>query len=214
MMLGLVLGSILPDADNLAVAVATLTKQPTAGIHRTATHSLFFALLVVGILYLCAAAFKRPSLKYIGIGMGMGVILHSLLDLLIWFSGVAILWPFPVWINLWEGISPPTWFTKILDPLELFFFGLFFLSLALSGKQGMENRKARNGLWIWTGIEAFLFVIFSVLAFTLKSGFTTIFGGVYLFSLGLAIVLTIQMRDTLEGFWQKETLEVSRASRV
>ncbi len=42
LMLGIVLGNILPDADNLAVAIATLTGKSTEGLHRTFTHSLFF----------------------------------------------------------------------------------------------------------------------------------------------------------------------------
>ena len=42
LMLGIVLGNLFPDADNLAVAVATVTGKSTEGLHRTFTHSLFF----------------------------------------------------------------------------------------------------------------------------------------------------------------------------
>ena len=41
LMTGIVLGNLLPDADNLAVAVATVAGLPTEGLHRTFTHSLF-----------------------------------------------------------------------------------------------------------------------------------------------------------------------------
>ena len=40
LMLGIVLGNLFPDADNLAVAIATLTGGSTEGLHRTFTHSL------------------------------------------------------------------------------------------------------------------------------------------------------------------------------
>ena len=47
LMLGIVLGNLLPDADNLAVAVATLTGKSTEGLHRTFTHSLFFVATII-----------------------------------------------------------------------------------------------------------------------------------------------------------------------
>jgi membrane-bound metal-dependent hydrolase YbcI (DUF457 family) len=47
LMLGVVLGNLLPDADNLAVAIATLAGRPTEGLHRTFTHSLFTIAAVV-----------------------------------------------------------------------------------------------------------------------------------------------------------------------
>ena len=42
LMLGIVLGNLFPDADNIAVAIASLTGSSTEGLHRTFTHSLFF----------------------------------------------------------------------------------------------------------------------------------------------------------------------------
>ena len=43
-----------------------------------------------------------------------------------------------------------------------------------------------------------LFIVFLVLAFTLSTGLLTIFGAVYLLSLGLALGVTIRMRSTIE----------------
>jgi hypothetical protein len=34
LMLGIVLGDLIPDVDNLAVAIATVVKQPIEGLHR------------------------------------------------------------------------------------------------------------------------------------------------------------------------------------
>ncbi len=203
-MLGLVLGSLIPDADNLAVAVATVIKQPTLGIHRTATHSLFFALLLLIIFYVVGILIKKPYISYLGIGLGIGVTLHSLLDLILWYSGVAILWPLPVWINFWQGINPPEWLDKLFNPLELFFFSLFFIMLAIPIRSADPNRKSLNMLWACAGIEGVLFIIFTFLAFTLRSGFLTIYGLVYLLSLGLAIGVSIQMREILEQFGGNE----------
>ncbi len=51
LMLGIVLGNILPDADNIAVAIATLTGKSTEGLHRTFTNSLFFGVSFWGFVY-------------------------------------------------------------------------------------------------------------------------------------------------------------------
>jgi membrane-bound metal-dependent hydrolase YbcI (DUF457 family) len=60
-MLGNVLGNILPDADNIAVAIATLTGKSTEGLHRTFTHSLFFVAALILLGYIIAAITKRST---------------------------------------------------------------------------------------------------------------------------------------------------------
>lgn len=83
LMLGIVLGNLLPDADNLAVAAATLTGRSTEGLHRTFTHSLFTVAAVIIVFYLVAWATKRPRWDNLGLGLGIGILMHILLDLLI-----------------------------------------------------------------------------------------------------------------------------------
>ncbi|MCA9872229.1 MAG: metal-dependent hydrolase [Anaerolineales bacterium] len=60
LVLGIVLGNLPPDADNLAVAVATVTGSPTAGLHRTFTHSFFTVTAVIMVFQLIAVIAKRP----------------------------------------------------------------------------------------------------------------------------------------------------------
>jgi len=73
LMLGIVLGNILPDADNIAVAIATLTGKSTEGLHRTFTHSLFFVAALIILGYIIAAITKRSTWKNLGVGLGIGV---------------------------------------------------------------------------------------------------------------------------------------------
>jgi hypothetical protein len=198
LMLGIVLGSLLPDADNLAVAAATLTKSSTAGLHRTYSHSLLAIVAIVAVFYLVSLATQRPRWNYLGIGLGLDVLLHILLDLLLWFDGVAILWPLPLWLNLWSWVTPSAGWMTLMQPLELLFFALFFVSLsALARKQGTDAGFLSK-LRAWTVLEFILFGVFLVLAFTLSKGFLTIFGAVYLLSLGLALGVSIRMRRTIE----------------
>lgn len=200
LLLGVVLGNLLPDADNLAVAVATVTGGFTEGLHRTFTHSLFFVVGLVIVFQMVARVAKRPHWGNLGLGLGIGVLMHILLDLLIWFNGVAVLWPLPFWLNFWEGVTPPDWFAKLLMPLEMLFFAAYFYWLSQTARRQGTNLDRLRGLRLWTAVQLLLFVVFLVLVYTLDSGgFLTIYGAAYLLSLGLAAVLTIQLRETIEA---------------
>ncbi|MBK8902085.1 MAG: metal-dependent hydrolase [Anaerolineaceae bacterium] len=198
LVLGTVLGSFLPDFDNFAVGVATLTSASTDGLHRTLTHSLFFVLALVVVFGVVGVVWKRPFLTNLGLGLGIGVLLHIALDLLIWFNGVHVMWPLDVYVNLWAGVTPPEWFGKLLMPLENLFFAAYFWGLAvLARRQGTDLDRVR-GLRGWTAVQLILFLVFVVLVYTLDRGFLTIYGAVYLVSLVLAAVLTVQLRETVE----------------
>lgn len=202
LVLGIVLGNLLPDADNLAVALATVTGASTEGLHRTFTHSLFTVVGIILVFQLLAALTKRPRWGNLGLGLGIGVLMHILLDLVIWFDGVAILWPLPSWVNLWEGVTPPEWFSQLMMPVEMLFFALYFWGLGvLARRQGTDLGRLKS-LRVWTAVQFILFLLFLVLVYTMESGFLTIYGAVYLLSLGLAAAITIQMRQTIQAIAQ------------
>jgi len=198
LLLGIILGSMLPDADNIAVAVATVAKLPADGLHRTFTHSLFTIVAVWVVFYIVARITRQPRWNNLGIGLGIGILLHILLDLLIWFNGVAILWPIPSWINFWSGVTPPVWFDKLMLTAEFLFFALFFMGLStLARRQGTDLEYMRR-LRTWTWLEFDLFLIFTALVYFMQKGFMTPYGLVYLLSLGLAVGVTIRMRKTVD----------------
>lgn len=199
LLLGIVLGNLLPDADNLAVAAATVAGMPTEGLHRTFTHSLLFAGAIVLVFYLVGRLTRESKWSNLGLGLGIGVVMHILLDLLIWFNGVEILWPIPSWINLWTNVTPPQWWIKLMMPLENLAFVFFFLFLAATARKRQTDTEFLPKLRFWTIVQAALFVIFLILIFSMQTGFMTIFGAVYLLSLGLAFGITIRMRDTVEA---------------
>jgi membrane-bound metal-dependent hydrolase YbcI (DUF457 family) len=199
LMLGIVLGNLLPDADNLAVAVATVMKLPTEGLHRTFTHSLITIVGVIVVFFWIGVLTKQPRWGNLGIGLGIGMLMHIILDLLIWFNGVAILWPIPSWINLWSGYTPPDWFTKLMLSTEFLFFALFFVGLESVAHRRNTDQEYLGKLRVWTWIQAALFVIFTVLVYVMQKGFMTPYGAVYLLSLALAIGVTIRMRKTVEA---------------
>lgn len=199
LMLGVVLGNLLPDADNLAVAIVTLTGQPTEGLHRTFTHSLFTIAAVIVAFCSVALITKRLHWGNLGVGLGMGIAMHILLDLLVWFDGVETLWPFPSRVNLWEGVTPPDWWTKLMMPVEFLFLALFFVLLYVTARKRSTDGDYLRTLRIWIGMQGVLFAVFTVLVYTMEKGFMTPFGALYLASLGLAAGVTIRMRKTIEA---------------
>ena len=198
LMLGIVLGSIFPDMDNIAVAIATVAKLPTHGLHRTFTHSIFTILLVLIVFYLIAALTKKSRWSIFGIGFGVGILMHVLLDLVIWFNGVEILWPLNSWVNLWEGFQVPDWLSKFLMPAEFLCFGLFFLVLASLARRHQTDTEYLSRLRMWMIVQFVLFAAFTVMVYTMDKGFMTVYGAVYLLSLFLAFGIVIRMRRTIE----------------
>lgn len=78
--------------------------------------------------------------------------------------------------------------------------------MAQAGLHGLVSLPVRKwgGQREWLMLDSvlgsmLLFLIFLALAYTLSKGFLTIFGVVYLLSLGLAIGIVIRMRATIEN---------------
>ncbi len=197
LLLGVLLGSFVPDMDNLGVAVATLAKMPTEGIHRTLTHSLFFMAAVVIVFYFIGQWKQDLRWRNLGFGLGLGMALHSLLDLLIWFNGVALFWPIPVWVNLWANSTPPEWFMTFMDPAEFLCFGLYLWYLGRWARKANTDGGFLKVLRLWTWLEFALFVGFTPLAYLMTVGFHTIYGAFYLFSLFMTFFVTLRMRKTV-----------------
>jgi membrane-bound metal-dependent hydrolase YbcI (DUF457 family) len=198
-MLGIVLGNPLPDADNLAVAVATVAKLSTEGLHRTFTHSLITVGAIISAFYIVATGTQRPRWSNLGLGLGIGVLMHILLDVLVWFNGVEILWPIPLWVNLWSKVTPPEWWNKLMLSTEFLFFALFFVLLSVRARKQVTDGGGLGTLRLWTVVQSVLFMLFAILVYSMEKGFMTPYGALYLLSLGLTFGVTIRMRETVEA---------------
>jgi membrane-bound metal-dependent hydrolase YbcI (DUF457 family) len=192
LLLGIILGTMLPDMDNVAVAVATVAKIDPHGLHRTFTHSIFFVIVI-------GQARKQPRWSNLGWGLGIGMIMHILLDLLGWFNGVYILWPLDYELNFWRNAQPPAWFMALMDPAEMIMFALYLYALGAWARKYGTNTDFQPKLFNWMIFELVLFLLFAPLAYVMDSGFLTIFGALYLFSLFMVFFVTIRMRDTVEA---------------
>ena len=200
LLLGMVLGNLFPDLDNLAVAYATLTKADAHGLHRTFTHSIFTIMAGLILFSLIAALTKDRKWNHFGIGFGIGILMHILLDLILWFNGVELLWPIRYEINFWGGFVMPDGLKIILDTGEFLTFGLYFLLLGMLARRQNTDAERQGLPNTWAYIEFALFILFTFLFFYAGAeGLQyTIFGALYLLSLIVAIVVTIQMKKTVE----------------
>ena len=198
--LGVVLGNMFPDLDNIAVAYATLTKADSHGLHRTFTHSIFMIFVVIALFYVIAVLAKNQKWNNLGLGLGIGILMHILFDLLLWFNGVELLWPIHYELNLWRWFRMPDWLKIILDTGEFLAFGMYFLVLGSLARRQNTDEEHQRFSRTWAYFQFVLFVLFTVFFFT--SGSTglpyTIFGALYLVSMIVAVVVTIRMRKTIE----------------
>ena len=198
LMLGIILGNLFPDLDNYAVAVATVVGLDKSGLHRTFTHSVFTIFTAFVVFFIVSQVRKEPRWANLGVGFGFGIGFHILLDLLLWFNGVELLWPLGGWVNLWENVKPPEWFARFLDPAEFLFFALFFAWLAKAARDRKTDADFGRKLRLWIGAMVVLLLVFTPLAYVMTKGFLTLFGVFYLISITAAFVITIRMRRTVE----------------
>ncbi|MEW6085076.1 MAG: metal-dependent hydrolase [Chloroflexota bacterium] len=201
LLLGVVLGNMAPDLDNLAVAYATLTGGDTHGLHRTFTHSIFTIATVLILFYLFAAVTKNEKWNNFGLGFGAGILMHILVDLVAWFNGVELFWPLGGEVNFWSWFTVPAWLNIILDTGEFLMFGLYFLLLvSFSMKKGTDAER-RGTARTWAYIEFVLFIVFMALFFGIGADGLqyTIFGALYLVSLIVGMVITTKMKRTVES---------------
>ncbi len=198
LLLGVVLGNLFPDLDNIAVAVATVAKTSTEGLHRTFTHSLFTVAALMILFFLVSLATKDGKWSNFGIGFGSGILMHILLDLFLWFNGVELFWPIRFELNFWSWFIMPGWLDKILMTGEFLAFGLFFLLLDSAGKRQGTDEAFLPKLRIYANIQFALFILFTIAAFVMGKGFSIIYGAFYLLSLFFAIAMTFRMKKTIE----------------
>ena len=114
----IIFGSIFPDIDIVFAALGYLfglnIELAESIFHRTFTHSIFSAIIIYIVFLSISEITSNKKFRIIGKGLFIGIIAHIILDILLWFKGVHVLWPLPLDpINIWHYDVPPI-LTKIL----------------------------------------------------------------------------------------------------
>jgi len=203
LLLGVVLGNMFPDLDNLVVAYATLAKLPDPeGYHRTFTHSIFTIVAMVILFYIIGAVTRNEKWRNFGMGFGTGILMHILLDLVFWFNGVELLWPLSKYeLNFWSWFVMPAWLKIFMDTGEFLAFGFYFLLLGSLARQYGTDAARQGSSKTWAYIQFGLFIVFTVLFFAIGTVglHYKVFGVLYLLSMISAMVVTIRMKQTVEA---------------
>jgi len=200
--LGVVLGNMFPDLDNIVVGYATLAKLPDPEhYHRTFTHSIFTIVAMVLLFYIVAVFTKDEKWKNLGIGFGAGILMHILVDLILWFNGVELFWPLGGELNFWTWFTTPAWLKILLDTGEFLAMGLYFLMLVSLSQQHGTDSDRQGSTRVWAYIELGLFIIFTILFFVIgsKGLIYQIFGALYLVSLIVGMTITTRMKQSIES---------------
>jgi membrane-bound metal-dependent hydrolase YbcI (DUF457 family) len=202
---GFVLGSILPDADFFAV-VAVFPFNPHLAanyIHRTFSHSLIVitAIMLIGLL-----ATRRAKSRALVLGLGAGMLAHVMLDILIWFSGVDLLWPLgffglPSKVNLWSWVRLTALEGDLLAAADYAFLALFLGYLSVQAKRLGTDQSYLPVLSRLTWILVTVAAAFVVLAVVLPEGLYQVahYGLFTLVFLPAVLYSVFRMRNTISA---------------
>jgi len=200
----IIFGTIMPDLDIIIVALASIhytINQAEIIFHRTFSHSIFTLFFIYLLFLIFSELKKKPILKSIGKGITLGMLAHLLVDTLIWFSHIHLLWPLPLEpINLWSLFTTPTLVFQILLVMEFFCFRWYAWFL-ITQHLKTPNHKSWfiKYLNIWKNFTTYLFLFFIILLIWNPSFFKILFGIAYIPSLVMALYSTYISRDALEG---------------
>jgi membrane-bound metal-dependent hydrolase YbcI (DUF457 family) len=174
--IGLFVGSVLPDLDVYASAIAFLVDQSLAAkMHRTLLHSVVVAALLYIAFWLVELIFAKKYQQYVydyaavqqnspnlrpkayrqrydilgtyktrtanykafGRGMFIGIGAHCLLDIVLWFAPIDLLFPLTSFgitlpINVWSNVTPSGMVWLAINVSEAFCYGVYLTVLRLT----------------------------------------------------------------------------------
>ena len=180
--MGFLIGSLLPDLDFALLLPLYFVDRPLAlSMHRAFSHSLVFVgiLILVGLLL----RLRSSSACALLLGVAVGVLLHAVLDLFLWFYPVALLWPAED-LYVYANVEVPAVALKIVYAVECVCYALFLRLLA----RRLGRRPTRvESLAIW-GLSAVSLVLCAVAFYVGHNQFQIV---AYVPALGVAFPLCI-----------------------
>ena len=125
--IGFLIGNIFPDLDFLLlIPLRFIDRELALLFHRSFTHSVFLVLLILFIAGLTRIVFKNDVYLLL-IGLAIGISVHILFDIFMWFNYVDFLWPLDKNINLYSNLDLPWFIPNIVSSFETACYGLFLL---------------------------------------------------------------------------------------
>lgn len=196
----IIIGSLLPDLDIIAVAFGKLFTQipdPLHFFHRKGTHSLLVVLFIYLIFEILSEILKKPNLRNWGKGLSIGILSHIIVDSFLFLHGIYLLWPLQVVFNLWGNYQPPEIVPLLLMACEFLFFRILaWIIIEISiNKNDIKHPGFLPLIIKWKNVELILFFIFLVFTIFNIPFFDILFGIFYIPSLLISIFTVWIMRD-------------------
>ena len=89
----IIIGSLIPDLDIIAVAVGKLftsIPEPIHYFHRKGTHSLLFVLFIFLIFEILSEILKNPKLRNWGKGLSIGITTQIIMDSFLFLQSILL----------------------------------------------------------------------------------------------------------------------------
>lgn len=206
---GFILGNLLPDVDFFLLGpIYLFNSQLGLAMHRSWSHSVLTILLFAAILWLIAGR-RAERGKMLALGVGSGMLLHALADMVVWFSSVDFLWPLG-WlgiksrVDLWAWYDPPRVVSNLLGAIDYLAFAVFFLYLGSLARKMGTNTAFLPRLRTFVRLNLALFVVYTVLSFFLGNLFDIAHYALFiLIFFPMALYVTVKMRPTIEGYFSQ-----------
>lgn len=129
--MGFLIGGIIPDLDfALLIPIYAFDRGLALSMHRALSHSIlaFGGLFVIALLFSLGHRYRRISNTLIGIALGMAV--HTILDIFMWFSPVHVLWPAQTGFTIFPVEKIPEFAWNLSFALESGCYSFFLFILA------------------------------------------------------------------------------------
>jgi membrane-bound metal-dependent hydrolase YbcI (DUF457 family) len=207
---GLVLGNIAPDLDLFPMALAYLfDKQVAMQLHRTFTHSLptaaAVALAAMWLGRMRAGGRDGLRFRWLGLGLAAGIVMHGLLDALVWFTPVDMGWPLglfgrPSQVNLWTGYEHLGRLTNYLGAADYLAYALYLGALGSMARRRGTDTAYQPTIRRWMVVFSALFPVYLVLAAVVSPETFNLlhYAPFSLAWVPLVVWLTTRMRTTIE----------------
>ena len=164
----IIFGALLPDIDKLFVIIGSLYFPLSISkklFHSTFSHSFFTLLIIYLISAFIAEWKKKPILKNVSKGLALGMLSHIIIDTLLSFNHIHLLWPLPFnSFNLWIFNDIPESLINTILASDFFLFYCYFWFLI---KKHLELPSSQS--WVVNYLqklkvaEGVLFIIFILL---------------------------------------------------
>ena len=198
------IGSIIPDIDLILVPIGLLAslgiEDSILLLHRTFSHSII-TLIIIYLSFLIIYEIKKDiNLLFICNGFCLGILLHILIDIFLWFEPIHILWPLPIdEINFFNYIEISYFFKIFLLSSEFFLFRVLAWKLIkIIITNPLKNADAINSLSKFMKVELVYLILFIISSIYLDYSYIYyIFGIFYIPSLIFMILMLYRIKDSI-----------------